>query len=154
MQLKRHESGFTFIEMLVVAVLVSVLATIGMVSYTAAAKHTRDARRKQDADNIRVALESYRQATGAYPQACGQPQANTGRSDLCTDWIVGMTPDYMSELSSDPTQGSTNGHGYEYIRLSDTTYRLVVYLENADDPLANGDEYGLASEAYVQEEPK
>lgn len=145
--------GFTFIEVLVVAVLVTVLATIAMVAYTGAARSTRDSRRKQDVSNIRVALESYRQANGEYPPAAGCPTAQAGWSDCAAEWIVGLEPTYMHDLGQDPRQ-SAGWNGYGYIRQSDTEYLLIVYLENADDSAANGTQYGYDANAYVQEEPK
>lgn len=118
-----------------VAVLIVVLTTIAMVSYRSISANTRDARRKQDADNIRVALESYRQANGAYPSA-----------------LVGAldTEEYLIEIPTDPLDGKDPSHpAYSYQRLSNLEYQLTVYLENDNDPLING-----ANNAYVQEEPK
>lgn len=127
----RTTPGFTFIEVLVVSVIIILLATIAMVSYTSAAKSTRDTRRKQDVDNIRVALESYRQSYGEYPESLGQ-----------------LVPDYLSQVSVDPLADS-GWEGYEYQKVNDFEYQITVYLENGDDPQING-----GGNAYVQEEPK
>lgn len=135
MKIFKSQSGFTFIEVLVVAVLIVVLTTIAMVSYRAISANTRDARRKQDADNIRVSLESYRQANGAYPLALA------GAID---------TDEYLTEIPVDPLTGKDPTHpAYTYQRLSTLEYRLTVFLENDNDPLING-----ANNAYAQEEPK
>lgn len=146
-------SGFTFVEVLVVSVLVAILATIAMVAYSGAARSTRDSRRKQDMANVRVALESYRQVNGEYPPAAGCPTAQAGWSTCDTEWIHELEPEYMNDLGLDPRQ-SAGWEGYGYIRQSDTDYLLIVYLENASDPLANGTQYGFDANAYVQEEPK
>lgn len=148
-------NGFTFIELLVTTVLIILLTTIAIVSYRNAAQASRDARRKKDSDNIRVALEAYKQVYGVYPDEspCASGDADWGYSDCSDDWIVGLEPEYISDLGSDPQQAA-GWNGYAYHRVSDTDYELVVFLENENDPLTNGGEYGLSENAYVQEEPK
>lgn len=132
MKILKSKAGFTFIEVLVVAVLIAILATIAMITYTSAAKGTRDSRRVQDASNIRAALEMYKQNNGIYP------------NDLSA-----LTPEYLPEVPEDPSPDNS----YEYLRVGATGlgYTLTVHLENDNNPLITNP---TDDNAYVQEEPK
>ena len=57
--MKVKNKGFTFVEIMVTAAIIAVLAAVGMVSYENANKKVRDGRRKADLEQIRVALEMY-----------------------------------------------------------------------------------------------
>jgi len=64
----KHKPGFTLIEVLVAATIVALLTSIGMVSYQAANRQARDAKRKADLEQIRAALEMYKtDNAGNYP---------------------------------------------------------------------------------------
>lgn len=164
---KTRRSGFTFIEILVVVVIIGVLAGIMSVSYVSAGKFTRDARRKKDLANIRAALELYKVQNGAYPDGstCSSGAGWTWPGCVTPEWIPGLDDEFMSELPVDPKQNAAafiaNGgsatplYTYNYIRLTPTTYYLLAHLENEDDPMANGDEYGFEGEGiYVLVAPK
>ena len=65
--MKMKEKGFTFVEIMVTAAIIAVLAAVGMVSYANANKKVRDGRRKADLEQIRVALEMYKSDSAVYP---------------------------------------------------------------------------------------
>ncbi len=111
--------GFTLIELLVVATIISILAGVGLVSYTQFVKKSRDERRKSDLNNIRAALEMYRSDNDTYP-------ANL--SDLTSGTLK-----YLEKLPADP-----KGYLYVYEALPATCdgsttvctdYVLYAYLE-------------------------
>ncbi|MCD8484272.1 prepilin-type N-terminal cleavage/methylation domain-containing protein [Candidatus Woesebacteria bacterium] len=158
----RAQAGFTFIELLVVTVIIGVLASVVMVSFVSSSEHTRDARRKKDLAALQAALEVYKLNTGAYPShtLCNAAATWPG---CRTPWIPGMNDDYISELPQDPRQNATTFIGnsdepeytYNYIRTSETSYHLLTRLENVDDDLVNGDEFGYTGEGiYVVTQPK
>lgn len=62
-----RRAGFTLIELLVVIVIIGILATIGVVSYSQAMINARDNKRRTDMENVRQALVMYRSETGEYP---------------------------------------------------------------------------------------
>jgi len=66
-KLINNQKGFTFIEILVVATIIGVLATIGVVSYQQANIKSRDGKRQADLQQIRAALEMYRVDNSVYP---------------------------------------------------------------------------------------
>src|SRR3990172_187901 len=75
--------GFTLVELLVVMTLVTLLATIGIVSYRQAQNRALDAQRKADLRQYQTALEVYANDNdGFYPYHPTEVEAN---STLCTD---------------------------------------------------------------------
>ena len=112
----KRKKGFTFIEILVVATLIGILATIGIVTYSSANARARDGKRKSDVEQIRSALEMYRADNGNYPTT-----------------LSSLTTDYINELPQTPETGdcSAGNNSYEdcYNRTSQTTYEISIGLE-------------------------
>ena len=110
------KSGFTFIEILVVATIISVLASIGMVSYRSANQKSRDGKRKADIEQIRAALEMYRadDVNGYYP-------AN----------LSSLTPTYIQTLPAPPKAGDCGSGNYNdcYTRTGSSQYTITITLE-------------------------
>mgnify|MGYP000983379818 CR=1 FL=1 len=67
MKKKSTKNGFSLIELLVVATIIIVLTTIGVISYRAASIKSRDSKRKADLETVRQALVLYRSDEGSYP---------------------------------------------------------------------------------------
>lgn len=59
--------AFTLIEVLVVATIIIVLASISIGSFAGASKSARDAKRKSDLETIKQALVLYKTQIGSYP---------------------------------------------------------------------------------------
>ena len=83
-------SGFTMIELLVVATIIVILTTIGLVSYSQALQNSRNSRRKADLEVSRQALVLYKADNGSYP--------NTNYAGLAA--ILGSG--YISVMPVDP----------------------------------------------------
>lgn len=127
------KKGFTLIELLVSATIIMTLAAIGLVSYSAIAKRSRDAKRKGDIEQFRSALEMYRSDNGYYPNAGGGSwtDAQGGSSLLYTPLVGGG---YLPALPADPK--STPRYRYRATSLSGGQYYgycLEANLE-AEDP--------------------
>ncbi len=121
---KTYEKAFTLIELLVVIAIIGILATVVLVNLSSTRGRARDARRKSDLSNIRLALEMYydSQDTPAYPAEEG--------------WAAAIE-DYMSggETPKDP-RGTTyvNGGDYCYSLNEDNNgYEICALLEGVDD---------------------
>lgn len=63
----KKRTGFTLIELLVVVAIISLLAAIVMTSTSSVRAKSRDARRLEDLQQIRIALEMYINDRGNYP---------------------------------------------------------------------------------------
>ena len=115
------QQGFTLIEVLVAATIIAVLTSIGVVSYQAANRRARDAKRKADLEQIRAALEMYRADCDGYPSS-----VSFGSSLVGAGVCAGNT--YMQQVPQDPK------YSYSYKSLSsNTSYVLCAYVENTSE---------------------
>ena len=106
--------GFTMIEVLVVATIIGVLASIGLVSYQSANKKSRDGKRKADMEQIRSALEIHKSDNGDYP---------------ATGDLAELVPNYMSSIPEPPANSSIASYNAGYTSSDGTTYSICQDLE-------------------------
>ncbi|MCL4397480.1 type II secretion system GspH family protein [Patescibacteria group bacterium] len=109
------KKGFTLVELMVVIVVISILATIGVVSFTRVQKQARDSKRKSELTAIQTALLAFFTERRAYP-----------------DGLSELVPDYISSVPAAP-KGAT-GTNLDYTYVVDSThfkYALCVDLETA-----------------------
>lgn len=129
------QAGFTFIEILVVTAILGVLVTIVVVSFVQTTQSGRDARRKKDLAAIQSALEFYRVEEGTYPPSCTGSCSPTSLSD--SDWIPGLSPDYIDTLPLDPREDLGDG-GFTYTyTLTAGAYTLTAQLEDGSSYVVN-----------------
>ena len=115
---KTYEKAFTLIELLVVIAIIGILATVVLVNLSSTRGRARDARRKSDLSNIRLALEMYydSQSTPGYP-------AETGWAGKINTYMSGgATP-------TDPRGSSYVNSGNYCYKKSGTSYEICAYLE-------------------------
>lgn len=105
--------GFTLIELLVVIAIIGVLASVVLASVNTARAKSRDARRKADLNQLRLALELYYDTNGAYPPSAPGPSWYSSESPQCCtatnnggNWIPGLAPTYIPVLPRDPLPGT------------------------------------------------
>ncbi len=126
--------GFTLIELLVVISIIGILATLMISRYGMAEKSARDAERKSDLNQYRIALENLASQTGGvYPARPAEGDASSGVP--CTT----LSPNYMSVCPQDPRQEvgettyqynyDTNGTAGE---IDATNYILWAKMETVD----------------------
>ena len=113
--MKKLSHGFTFVELMVVIGIASILFAIATVSFRDITKNSRDARRKSDMETIRQALELCRSYSGSYPAADG---AEVPTAIICN------AQTYLTSTPVDPKDGVTR---YSYTS-SRTTYSLSTDL--------------------------
>jgi len=101
-KIRLYFKGFTLIELLVAVAIIGVISSIGFRTFNSAQTKGRDAQRKADLNNIKIALEAYHADNGQYPPS-GQSEASHN-SSAGANWIPGLSPDYMKDLPKDPKQ--------------------------------------------------
>lgn len=122
--MKRNSSqqGFSLIELLVVATIIIVLMTIGLVSYRSASRNSRNAKRQSDLESVRQALVLYKNDNSEYPDPAAADGTNAAFEEMLTTIV-----DYISFSSlTDPK----NVDSYVYTYSSDgSTFQLCSNLE-------------------------
>jgi general secretion pathway protein G len=125
MQLKiKSILGFTMIELLVAATILSILAAIGLVSFSSANVRARDGKRKADLEQARSALELYRSDVGYYPKSYSL--SNDSWNTVIS--IINAAGYLNSTTMTDPK----NVTPYQYEFSSDATgktYQVCATLE-------------------------
>ena len=66
---RRHERGFTLIELMIVMVIIGMLAAIAVPMYVQSVRHAREAVLKEDLRTMRSAIDSYTVDKQKAPQA-------------------------------------------------------------------------------------
>jgi prepilin-type N-terminal cleavage/methylation domain-containing protein len=67
--LKGKSKGFTIVELLIVIVVIGILATLVIVTFTGIQQKARDSKRKTDIAAVQAALESFYSSNNYYPTA-------------------------------------------------------------------------------------
>lgn len=136
------KKGFTLIELLVVISIIGLLSSIVLASLESAKEKARDAKRMQDINAIRTALELHYNDHGSYTQpenicsdtsyggfgSCGTA-GGTGDWDANSDLRDLLKYNYMSELPLDPLNNSTYRYTYEPLNDGGQGYVLCAVLE-------------------------
>jgi prepilin-type N-terminal cleavage/methylation domain-containing protein len=101
--------GFTLVELLVVIAVLGFIGTAGIVIVGQSVNKGRDAERRNNLKQLRIALEAYFADFGSYPSTGG---ALWGESSAYgskkTNYITGLTPKYIGKLPNDPISGKSN----------------------------------------------
>lgn len=119
-QTSRHffQKGFSFVELLVVASLIIVLAGVGFASFRRSARVNRDNRREKDMQMLRIAMEQYYETYQDYPTAStfAQLLANSN---------------FMQFVQQSSIQDPVNSGIYVYTATSNASdYQLCYQQEN------------------------
>tara|TARA_B100002052_G_C15648574_1_gene491772 strand:+ start:78 stop:572 length:495 start_codon:yes stop_codon:yes gene_type:complete len=67
--LKQRQSGFTIVELLIVIVIIGILATLVIVTFSGVQQKARDSERKTDINGIASQMEAFYAQEGYYPAA-------------------------------------------------------------------------------------
>lgn len=142
---KRAQDGFSLIELLVVATIIIVLTTIGVMSFRNAGQNARDSKRKADIESVRQALVLRRADAGDYPTSGSQ---SAGGYTSAVSTLIGA--DYLTAPApADPKNTGTTIYTYS---SDGSSFCLCA---NAMENTANGNNpscYG-GSGAYCVENP-
>lgn len=136
---RSKQGGFTFIELMVVIVIIGMLSVAGIVSFRRASMSARNGKREADLSSIQQALQLYKVDTGAYP-IYEQPGGSYNISALYDNYNQ-MQADlqsgsYLNQPINDPLyipgMGGSDGNSRQYWYYSDSdgrTYALCYQKE-------------------------
>ncbi len=149
--LKNKQSGFTIVELLIVIVIIGILATLVIVTFSGVQQKARDSERKTDINAIAGQLEAGYANKGYYPDAAGlnddavrsgleirlDLKALADPKDPDSQSVVAATDTSVPSLPATPT--------YRYYYAPDgcntvdgvaqcTGYILYAFMEATADP--------------------
>lgn len=142
---KMKKSGFTVVEIIVVIVAISILATITVVSYAGVQKKARDTERESDVAVIKRSLDSYYQRVGSYPRRTEMHLfANEEKMEIPTSALRNplandtVTNSVEWNSGSDPTTSqylyySYNSAGSGCILAADTCVKYALTYRKETD---------------------
>ncbi len=145
--------GFTIVEVMVVIVVMSILASVIFVASQGSGKKSRDAERQADLKTLQTAIELYKLKYGRYPEGCNGPSSSSvlnqsnwsgqvGTNYVCNlnsgiyapyvgtgEYIIGLAPEFIPRLPTDPKLSSTTPttSGYVYaVNVDGTVYKIMA----------------------------
>jgi prepilin-type N-terminal cleavage/methylation domain-containing protein len=122
--------AFTLVELLIAVAILSILTGLASVSYINVQQRGRDAQRKNDLSQMKIALSTYynAQVPARYVVAASKITINNS-SDALT---VALKPSYLKNMPQDPT--GTGNFVYKYQSLNSANdFKLFATLENKND---------------------
>ncbi|NOY14770.1 MAG: type II secretion system protein [bacterium] len=128
MKLKSGLKGFTFIEMLVVLVLIATLMSIIMVRLNRASSTSRDKKRSVDLHMIQAALGLYYSDWDDYPDSLSFSQVFEDSNNRV----------YMQEMPNDPSYPKQT---YYYAKSATAGFVLCAAMEESKNIPASGSIY-------------
>ncbi len=149
-----HLYGFTLVELMVAISIIGILSSIVYANFGDARKSSRDDIRKTSLKELQLAIEFYKAQNDRYPVAgCGAAvTAYAEASAGCTEYILGLVPDYIPALPRDPVSENTPGKGFMYrSNVGGTDYKLMIKDAVEVKITSTGDEYAnnTAGDTYT-----
>lgn len=149
----KNRGGFTFLELLISITIIGIIATISMITLRTQSANARDARRRADIEQVRTALEFYRQAQHTYPNEVPTTGASGWEISTATNFLQELVNEgAMQKIPRDPRNTLVNtGAGAFFLPRpnGDFFYAYHRYEENlaaaegsAADNAAGGSRYG------------
>lgn len=136
-QVRKRGDGFTYIEIMIIIVVIAILATLVWLTRASVDQKRRDNIRRNDIDNIYSKLESYQAASGKYPTLADM-NSNTFR----TTYLKGLD----KESLKDPSNSAVDGSQYYLIsQPQKDAYSYQVTPDNCDNKSINCTGYTLTA---------
>jgi general secretion pathway protein G len=126
---RKHEAGFTLIELMIVMLIIGILATLAIPRFAAAVKSAREAVLKEDLHVMRSAIDSYTMDKQKAPQAL---------DDLVTEGYLKAIPQDPMTYSKDTWVTNT----------SDAMSTVDQTEPGIDDVHSGSDEVGPDGQPY------
>lgn len=138
----KHKA-FTIAEIIIIISVLSILGTIGVMTYRTTMLRIRDAGIQSDIKNVQEMVESYKAKYHEYPKTTDASQANWKTIDVFTDnncfngssqpdWVPGLNETLPQ--SGGNTNGGVGGKGGCYLYASDGIHYVISAWNMLKDP--------------------
>jgi len=108
--LKKKQKGFTIVELLIVIVVIGILATLVIVTFTGVQKRARDSQRKTDVKAVASHLQTYyADNEGIYPLL-----ADLQSAAFLSASMSGLDPDALVDPKGGAIAAATSATAYGY----------------------------------------
>jgi len=119
---QRRQSGFTIVELLIVIVIIGILATLVIVTFSGVQQKARDTERKTDINSVQKQLEAFYANKGYYPPAVDLNAASwrsTNEVRLDTKALADPSTSATTTLLVGVAGGANSTKQYYYQAYSD-----------------------------------
>jgi len=163
--MKRRETGFTIVELLIVIVVIAILAAIVIVAYNGIQTRAKDATITSAVKSWENIMEAYHAQNDTYPNlasgdgyvclSASLPAGDGFNANQCakddSGWNITVDADFNADLSESvgalpvtvlPFVKASYWSGYDY-------FRGVLYYQNADGNSGNGLMYDPAGSECI-----
>lgn len=124
--LKRKQSGFTIVELLIVIVVIGILAALVVTTFSGVQRKARNAERQSDINAIHTQLEAYFNEKNEYPTLA---QINDAAGTVRTGELKSLDAGALKDPKGTTEQlCDTGSNCYVYVSTG-TTYTLTANLE-------------------------
>jgi len=122
--LKQKSKGFTIVELLIVIVVIAILATLVIVTFTGIQQKARDSKRQTDIDALDSHLEAFYANNGYYPTITDLVTAGAPNTSWLNTNMAGFDPTALTDPKGSIITGSAPAAGtyvYSYVTTGCTT---------------------------------
>ena len=109
----KKSKGFTIVELLIVIVVIGILATLVIVTFSGIQQRARDTQRQTDINAIQGHLEAYYASTGTYPTL-----AMLNDTAFRAKYMKGLPADALVDPSGNTIAATLGTNGYQYVPLA------------------------------------
>jgi len=111
----KRQKGFTIVELLIVIIIIGILATLVLVTFSGVQAKARDSKRQTDVNDIDSHLEAFFAQYGFYPTLADLQQ--TGAGSFTTTFLKGLDPAALTSpqngaIAASATNTGTWSYGY------------------------------------------
>jgi len=113
--LKGKSKGFTIVELLIVIVVIGILATLVIVTFTGIQQKAHDSKRKTDINALDSHVEAFYANYGFYPTL-----KDISTASFQTSYMRGFDPSALTDPKGGDIQATTDKSHYSYVADGDT----------------------------------
>ncbi len=131
--LKRKQSGFTIVELLIVIVVIGILAALVITTFAGVQRKARKTERGTGIKAIHSQLEAYFAEENTYPTLDQINEAN-GNTDWRKTNMKSLDPEALKDPKGDNSAlcSAASDECYGYVRVVNTTDNTVTYTLTAN----------------------